>query len=479
MDVLLIKPYSELVNTLPPAGLGFLSSALKKEGISTKIIHCKKDNLTINDIIKIIKDEGTKIIGVTCCSNDHLWVDNFAKEITKLSDIFLVVGGPHATGLSKRLIELIPRINFLIQSEGEIAFPVLVKAIKNGDLTDDTLSKIPNLIWKNSNGDVIQNPIELPLDLDEIGFPDWEQLAPQEYSKYAPHGGFAKTPPVAQLITTRGCPYACHYCAASVLNGRKIRRRSPQSIIKEIQYLITYHNIREIHIEDDNFTFYKDHVVNLCTEIRNKGIKLNFGLPNGVRVDRLDDDILSELKHTGFYFLSIGIESGCHATLRRMNKALDLQKVRDGIKLIKKYDFRLKGFFMIGYPGETRQEILETIDFANSLGLDQAFFSIYIPLPGTKEFNKLEEEGYLDITKCDWESYCTQNFRVPPYIPQGMTADELRKMVSYAYRSFYFRPKQLFNILKNITSISQIKHLVNRGKILILKSAPPLKDNYF
>lgn len=463
MDVLLIKPYSDLSNVLPPIGLGYLSSALKKTGFSTKIIHCYKDKMSISDVSFFIKKEHIKIIGVTCCSNDHLWLQQFAKELELFPNVYLIVGGPHATGLSKRLINLIPRINFIILSEGEYSLPKLVNQIMNHNLDDYSLASIPNLVWRNSWGELIENAIEFPDDLDALEFPDWDQLAPREYSIFSPHGGFAKTPYVAQLITTRGCPYSCRYCGSYIMNGKKIRRRSPESIAEEIEYLMKNHGVKEIHIEDDNFTFYKDHVVKVCTAIREKKIKLNFGLPNGVRVDRLDEEILEELKNTGFYFLSIGIESGSLTTLKRMNKSLSLLKVKEGVTLIRKYGFRLKGFFMLGYPGENRREIMETIHFAKSLDLDRAFFSVYIPLPGTPEFQNLEKEGKIDIARCNWKDYYTGKFSTPPYVPDGMAANELKELVSYAHRAFYFRPRILLKMVMDITSRSQIKHILKRG----------------
>src|SRR5262249_60639259 len=99
-----------------------------------------------------------------------------------------------------------------------------------------------------------------------------------------------------------------------------------ESVVEEMQYLIKDHGIREFHIEDDNFTFYKEHVVNVCSAIRKAGIKVPLGIPNGVRVDRLDDEICSEMKSAGFYFFSMGLESGSVTTLKQMKKALNLKK---------------------------------------------------------------------------------------------------------------------------------------------------------
>lgn len=467
MNILLIKPYSEISNVVPPIGLGYLSSSLKKIGIKPQIVHCFKDKLTHDNIIQIIKDNDINIVGVTCCSNDHYWLQKLALRLENMNHVYLIAGGPHATGLSKRLMNLINRINYIILSEAEYAFTELVTALMNNNLLDSTLEKIPNLVWRDSSQNLRENGIELPADLDSLGIPDWEQMHPAEYAKFVPHGGFAKSRPVAPIITTRGCPYSCRYCASYIMNGKIIRKRSPHLIVEEIEYLSKRFGVKEIHIEDDNFTFDKNHVVNLCSAIRKKGIKLNFGLPNGVRIDRIDKEILTELRNTGFYFFSIGIETGSKRTLKSMKKSLIFEKVRENIKLIRQYDFRIKGFFMIGYPGETQKDIMDTIQFAKSLDLDQAFFSIYIPLPGTIEFQSLESKGIININTCNWENYYTGKFSLPPYIPDGMTSEELLKMVSIAYRSFYLRPKIIKRILKDISSLSEIKHLLHRVLSLV------------
>jgi len=483
MDVLLIKPYTHISNVLAPLGLAYLATALRKSGFSSKILHCYKDDVDIPRIVDIVRRQGVKCVGVTVCSNDHLWVQRFAEVLEPFDDVKLVLGGPHATGLGKRLMQLIPRINFIVKSEGEIAFPTLVRSILDNDFNDRTLQAIPNLVWKNSCGELIENPVGFPPNLNELQMPDWDQLEPKKFAKYAPHGGFAKLSPVAQLITTRGCPYSCRYCAAYVMNGKKIRMRSGESVVEEMQYLIKDHGIREFHIEDDNFTFYKEHVVNVCSAIRKAGIKVPLGIPNGVRVDRLDDEICSEMKSAGFYFFSIGLESGSPQTLKQMKKALNLEKAKLGIQLIKKYGFRVKGFFILGYPHETKKEMLETIEWSKSLPLDQAYYSIYIPLPGTPEFISLEEDGLLDIKTCRWEDFYTGKFSDPPYIPDGMTAVELKRLVAYAYRSFYIRPRVLLTMARDVTSLTQVKHLARRSSslvsgILARETSPSAKTAY-
>ena len=447
--MLLVKPPSEHL-VVPPLGLGYLARGLKKHGISSRIIHCSKDSLTATDVANLIREEGIDIVGVTSCSNDHPWIVEFATELESLPDVCFVVGGPHATGLASQFLEAVPRINFAMRSEADISFPQLVSAVRNGSLSDSDLGEIRNLIWRDSSGRITENPVERPADLDALGYPDWDQMPPGLYAKYAPHGGFGKATPVTQILTTRGCPYGCNYCAAGLMNGRKIRRKSPRAVVEEIQYLARTHGVREFHIEDDNFTFYRDHVMGVCAEIRRSGVTAYFTVPNGVRLDRLDDEILLELKATGFYSITLGIESGNAETLKRMQKALDLGQVEESIARIRKYGFRINAYFIIGYPGETAREIVETIEFARSLDLDRAYFTTYIPLPGTGDFAMLREQGRLDVENLPWSSFYTMGRTDPPFVPEGMTGRELQDLSHLAYRRFYLRPGIVMKLLKDI-----------------------------
>ncbi|MBN2121167.1 MAG: radical SAM protein [Candidatus Omnitrophica bacterium] len=470
MDVLLLKPYSDIFNVVAPLGLGYLAAALKKEGISSRIINLNKDRFTIPELADFIKREKISVVGVSCCSNEHSWLEDFSRILEYLPEVSLVAGGPHPTGLSKRLMELIPRINFIIRAEAEESLPQLVRILINRRTDDFSLSNIANLVWRDNSGSLIENTLRFPDNLDALEFPDWNALSPADYSRFSPHGGFRKSLPVAQIITTRGCPCACRYCAAELMNGKALRKRSCRSVLSEIDYLVNKHNVKEIHIEDDNFTFDKNHALGICRAIQKSGYKLYFGLPNGIRLDRFDEEVLKELKNTGFYFFSLGIESGSPATLKKMGKFIDLDKVKSALSLMRRYDFIIKGFFIIGYPGETKKDIFKTIEFAKSLDLDQAFFSFYIPFPGTPEFSRLEAEGKIDTTSCNWDNFYSGKFTKPPYIPEGINEQELKKMLALAFRSFYFRPKIAVRLVKDFHSFVHVKSVFRAVLSLMSKA---------
>jgi radical SAM superfamily enzyme YgiQ (UPF0313 family) len=173
-----------------------------------------------------------------------------------------------------------------------------------------------------------------------------------------------KKTPVAPIITTRGCPYNCSYCSASIISGRQLRFRSPSLVVDEIEMLVNTYGVREIQIEDDNFTLNTKHALEICREIIRRGIKVIWSLPNGVRVDCLTDELLADMRKSGCYLMALGIESGNQRLLDESGKKLDLTIVPDMVNKVRKAGIAVWGFFMIGFPSETNQEVWETINFA-------------------------------------------------------------------------------------------------------------------
>ena len=146
-----------------------------------------------------------------------------------------------------------------------------------------------------------------------------------------------------------------------------------------------------------------------------------------------------------------------------------MEKIRSGLKLIRKYPFQVKGFFMMAYPTETLADIDETIKLSTSLDLDQAFFSVFIPIPGTKEFIQLEKEGKIDVNTCDWDNFYSGKNTNPPFVPDSLTADDLRKASSRAFKAFYFRPAIALRLLRRISNFNEIKIIFRLARSLLFK----------
>ena len=301
-----------------------------------------------------------------------------------------------------------------------------------------------------------QTPIkkaEPILELDVLPFPDWDQMRPDTYP-VAPLGVFIKKHPIATIITSRGCPYPCKFCATPSFYNRKIRFRSAENVVDEIKLLVNKHHAKEISFMDDNLTFNRQFVINLCELMLKNNIKVPWSCPNGIRADKIDDDLIKIMKKAGFYSCGLGIESANTQILKNTNKKEDMDVIENAIRILRKYRIEVCGFFILGLPGETKETIQETIQFALKSNLTRANFDILSVMPGCELFGELYGDIVLDFADL---------YRKPNYVPAGLTAEELMTAQSTATKKFYLRFSILLNCMRYI-ELSYLKRLIKKLK---------------
>ncbi len=287
--------------------------------------------------------------------------------------------------------------------------------------------------------------------------PAWDLLKPENYPE-SQHGAFFENFPIAPIITTRGCPFNCTFCAGKLNTGSILRKRSVDRIIEEIKYLHDTRHIREFHIVDDNFTLDKEFAKKVLKEIIKLNLKISFSVPNGIRLDTLDKEILLLMKNAGFYLISIGVESGSDRVLKMMGKHLSIKQIKDKISLIKSVGLDAAGFFILGYPGEKEKEIKKTINFSLNLGLLRANYFLFLPLPGTTVFQQLQKGGGIGEIEYNKLSFTA------PIFTDNLSKKRLKTLQRQAFLRFYFlRPKILLKNLLKIKKPAQVKFLLRRA----------------
>lgn len=439
--IALIRPFYQSHIITPPLGLGYLSSFLKSKGHSVLIIDALRDNLSNDEILEKLKAEKIKLVGITCLSafyNEVVSLSNLLKE----NDIDVLIGGVHPTFMPKETL-IDTKANFVILGEGELALSKFLDGAKN-------ISGIYSLSDFN-NGKKI-DICERFENLDELPFPDWEQLSPKSYPR-APHGAIVKNFPIGIIMTTRGCPYGCKFCASPKFYGRKIRFRSPQNVIDEIKYLIKNFQIKEIHFEDDNLTLKRSHIEEICNLIIKNKIKISWSCPNGIRADKVDRDLIKLMKKSGCYCFAYGVESANPQILKNINKDEPIEVIRKSIEIADECGISAQGFFIFGLPGETKETIKETIDFAVKSKLSRAQFLILDVLPGCELWDDLNGQFKPNFAK--------NSYKEPEWLPIGLSKEDLLQAQSSAFKKFYFRPIIFFKMIKDV-SFSQIKFLLKR-----------------
>ncbi len=445
MKVVITRPKYNTHIVSPPLGMGYLSSYLKKYGHEVKIIDGLNLDLDNDEIVRRSIEYGAKLVGIYCLSAFFLDAKDLANKLKK-QGVHTVVGGAQATFLPEFTMEK-TGAEFVVAGEAETTILDLVNALDKGESTEN----IPGLYTKDTKMVILR---EQTKNLDDIPFPDWEQIDPRKYKK-APHGGFIKHFPYAPITATRGCPYKCTFCASPKFSQGKIRRRSAKNVVDEIEYLVKNFGIKEIHFEDDNLTLHRPNIVDICNLILERKLKVSFACPNGVRADRVDEELLRLMKKTGFYYLAFGIESGNQQILDNVKKDTTIEKIRTAIELTNKVGIMSQGFFIFGLPGETDETIEQTIKFAKSLPLTRAQFLNLDVMPGTELWDTLGFEKSVDWKK--------NSYHEVTWIPPTVSEEALKKAPARAFKEFYLRPKQLFSMVRYIR-VSQVFFLAKRLK---------------
>ena len=458
MRILLISPLYNSYIVAPCLGLGYLTSALKKHGHKVLVLDGLREKIEYDP-------SEWDLVGVTAMST---YFPECIKEVKRAKSYGLktIIGGAHI--ICKPIQSLIDSgADYAAIGEGEKTMIQLASGIppaqvdglaywENGKAVQSKQSD--NMIGNTESGkttflmkkDVYTMQIgnlkrDFQMDIDNFGQPDWSAIDPRTYP-IAPAGMIANAHPLAPIITTRGCPYSCTYCSAPITAGKRMRYRDPKNVVDEIEMLVNDYGVKEIQIEDDNFTLSRKHCMTICEEILKRGIKVILSLPNGVRIDKLDKEMLLLLKKAGFVSMSLGIESANQRILDLIKKELNQKVVRKVVQMVADVGIETVGFFMLGFPTETKQEMEKTVEFALSLPLARASFTKVTPLPGTELFD-LWEEKYSKNGKVDWTTFNYYQFDADW---ADCSFEEIAKIQTNANFRFYIRPKVLFPIAKRM-----------------------------
>ena len=456
MKVLLVNPKLRLDNILPVLGLGYLANAIKDK-YEVKILDCMKEDFTLDDYARYLKDYKPDVVGIQCFTYDIYIVADYLKQTRRiLPDAITMIGGPHPTAMPEESMGFFGiTLDYAFRSEAEEGLPELLKLIESKSVINDNLSRVKNLIWRNGD-QIVVNPITYIPDISKLGMPAWELMPPGTYPK-SPFSAFYKKFPVAPIITSRGCPYDCIYCQAGLMSGTHMRYRPVSLVIEEIRYLQRTFGVKEFQIIDDNFTLNRKYVMDFCNALARNNMDILWTCPNGVRLDTLNDEMVEAMKASGCYVISAGIESGSDRVLQIIKKQETVGVIREKVAMIQKHGIDVVGFFMLGFPTETPAEMKQTIQLSKELGLLRAIYFLFHPLPGTELYADLEHNGELKGINFDANS-----FAEVAYAPRGITKKQLKNIQRRAFLGFYLRPKQFLNLVFNIKSLNHFKFIIKR-----------------
>jgi len=461
MKILLIIPsqkqiYGKKISSpYPPLGLLMIGAILKEMKQDVKLIDVDAQNYNNTKLIDSIKDYNPDLVCLTCVTPTFNAASHIARITKENSSAKVVLGGVHPTIAAEECFKN-PDFDFLVVGEGELTIKELINCLEKGEKNFKGIKGL----WSRNSQEIIKGELRLLIEnLDDLPFPAWDLI--DDLSRYQPPDALHS--PVMSIMTTRGCPFGCIFCCSKQIFGRRYRTRSKDSIIAEIRYYIEKFGVKELHIMDDVFTLNKNRTIEICRAIQQANFNLALSFANGIRADSIDDEVLQVLKDTGFQDLGFGVETGDDDILKSIKKNTTKDSMRRAFKMAKKFGFNTWGFFMIGLPGETKETIKKTINFAIELDPDFAKFLILKPFPGSEVFNILNQQGC--IKDFNYDNYGV--YTAPVHGFDGLDPRQMLKWQQWAYIRFYFRPKKIVSHLLKIKSFTQLKSNFKMIKFLI------------
>lgn len=446
-------PAETMKVVIPPLGVSYIAAMIRNE-TSVEIMDAPAESdyeeemenrfswygAPLSEIRARIERAKPDIVGLTCIfSSVFPVIRKVCQEIKKIDpSILTIVGGTYPSFMPEYCLSE-PSLDFICLGEGEATMLNLIRHLREGK----PLSDLDGFAYKD-NGKVMVNPktkwIE---DLDTIPFPARDLLPMELYSRIGvPHSLSMTSKKHISIITSRGCPAKCVYCSSSAFWGRRYRFRSPKNVADEIGELIERWGIKELNFEDDNLTANRERAKKIFREIIDRGYKIRFNFPNGVALWTLDQELIDLMEKAGCYEMTLAYESGCQKVLRDIvKKPINLEQASEITAYIRKKKIRTDAFYIIGFPGETRDQIQETFRFARKMKTDLAYFFIANPLPGSEMYEMAKKAGML---KEDF-NFENLSYSNSPYNEKFFKKGELEKLagrefIKYSLLSFLRKP---------------------------------------
>jgi radical SAM superfamily enzyme YgiQ (UPF0313 family) len=433
-------------STLPPLGLLYLGAVLEKDGHKVEILDYSMKNIPKEKLKNAVLSADA--VGMSVCTdinfNPYLNISKAVKELDP--DIPLIIGGPHCTFVKKQSLDDIPKADISVVGEGEYVIPELVKNLQG----EKNLADIKGIYYRN-NGSIHQGkPLEVICNLDDLPFPARHLVENYDYGDFP--FGFQMKKKVTSMITSRGCPYKCRFCArySNFIDGFTFRQRSADNILKEFSEIDDKY--RSVSIVDDSFLADKKRANKIFDGLIE--MRRDFDLwIYGTRVDFADKMLYKKMKKAGVKIIFFGIESGNQDTLDFYNKKTTVEQIRRAVKLSRKMNFLTIGSFILGAPNETKEHIENTIKFACSIPIDFAGFGPLRYIRGSQLWDEAVENNKIpkDSKEIFYFGYSENGLG-------NFTQKELMDYTLKAFQSFYFRPSYMIkevyrSILRNDFSL--------------------------
>lgn len=454
MKVILSTPPWKTSELWPPLGLLYIASSIAaNRDDEVKVIDAFCENLTREELVERVVKERPEVFGINCSTHTFLTAIDTLKDLRRaLPDTALVMGGFQATFAADRILKEYPFVDFIIKGEAEHAFPKLLACMEEGRKPTD----VEGIDFVN-DGSHYSNPPALIQDLDSLPFPARHLAQAVDYAYL-----FEKIRLTFGKLTTfcssRGCPFRCTYCSCAAFSHRKWRPRSADNVVEELESLYA-EGYESCVMIDDNLTHNRKRMEEICDLIRSRGIKMQFYCEG--RVDNAPYSLFRKMKKAGFNIIYFGVESASQHVLDYYKKGITPEQSIRAIENAKKAGMVVVVSLIIGAPGESKEEILRTIDFIRMARPHAVQVNILDCLIGTAIWNEMGKKGIVGPD--DWKT----NHRIYEYQKEGFSRAGLEELVDQGYTAYAETWKSVGGLLEILTALlrNQTARVVARKTI--------------
>jgi len=464
MKVLLLRPAAEKKSMarVLPLGLLAIGSVLKRAGHQVKILDLRISNSPDEELDAVMSSFDPQVVGIGVMTIECKYGFIDAAKVKKINpDVTVIFGGPHCSHEPQFILNDI-NVDLMVSGEGDLTIVELIDTLEEGK----DVAGVPGIAYKK-NGSYLRTA-ERPVirDLDTID-QEYDLINLERYFNFQSSMDFFpvfRNKRFIPLVTSRGCPFKCTYCHD--IFDKSIQYRSPEAVVNEIEYLIKVYGIREFHIVDDVFNVNMKRAKIVLDAIIERNLNIHISFPNGLRADFFDDELIDKMQRAGVYRMALGIESGSQRIQDMIKKDLDINIIYDVVEKLTSARMSVHGFFMLGFPSETREEMKETIDFACDLGLTTANFSLVIPNPGTDL-----RQTFIESRESNFEDFSEYTFDAASSNASEVEGDDLIKLKREANRRFYLSAQRLRHVLRAVEPKWIMRSMINTPLALLWRNA--------
>ena len=441
----------------PPMNLAQIGAVLEEEKIECYLLDAVGEELNIaqtqNRVREINPDFLIVITATSTFGHDAEFVRRIKDRNKNIKSIFC---GTHVMTMPEEVLKY-EGIDLIVLGEPEYVVKEIILALLN----KKPLNDVRGIGFKDGNRLLFTGKAPLIEDIDKLPFPA-RHLLPKNVNYFNP---LAKRYPYTTLMSSRGCPFNCNYCVAHVVYGNKFRARSAGNVVAEIEECIKKYGTKEFFFRDETFTINRQRVLDICQLIREKELDISWICAS--RVDTIDREMMSSMKKAGCHMIKFGVESGSQKILNNLRKGISVQQSRDVFRWANELKIDTVAHMMLGSPGETRETIRETIDFAKEIKPSYVSFNVTTPYPGTDLWREVQDK--LNIS--DFSVYDIEKVSETALFNKAF-CDLPKKVIEDAYdiafREFYFRPSYIFKRLLRQSSFSEFIRSSRAGFSLLI-----------